>query len=113
MGVIETGNAAELGVPRGGWFLGHFAEGALHCREVEVKWANHPAESRREAWAPGADVTTLTILVRGRFRLGFDGGREVILSREGDFALWGPGVGHTWECVDDCVLVTVRWPSGG
>ena len=33
------------------------------------------------------------------------------LTREGDYAVWGPAIDHTWEALDDSVVVSVRWPS--
>ncbi|WP_293330512.1 hypothetical protein [Microcoleus sp. CAWBG58] len=37
--------------------------------------------------------------------------QEILLSREGDYALWLPGVPHYWSAEEDSVIVTVRWPS--
>jgi quercetin dioxygenase-like cupin family protein len=56
------------------------------------------------------EATTLSILVKGRFRLQFPE-QEILLSREGDYALWLPGVPHYWSAEEDSVIVTVRWPS--
>jgi hypothetical protein len=25
--------------------------------------------------------------------------------------MWGPGVDHSWEALEDSVVLTVRWPS--
>ena len=37
--------------------------------------------------------------------------REVLLSKEGDYVLWEPGVPHLWQAETPAVVVTVRWPS--
>ncbi len=34
------------------------------------------------------------------------------MSSEGDFLCWGPGTLHVWTVEEDCVIMTVRWPSG-
>ena len=33
------------------------------------------------------------------------------LERAGDYAVWGPGIDHTWQAEADAVVITVRWPS--
>ena len=48
--------------------------------------------------------------MRGVFRLRFPQ-REVLLSQEGDYVLWEPGVPHLWQAETPAVVVTVRWPS--
>jgi quercetin dioxygenase-like cupin family protein len=35
----------------------------------------------------------------------------VVLTRPGDYVLWGPGVDHSWLAEQESVVVTVRWPS--
>ncbi len=107
------GNALEDGASHGGWMLGHFIppdESLRSTGDVEVKWARHDAGDGRSAWATNDVATTLSILVRGRFRIIFEGA-EALLEREGDYALWGPGVPHTWRAEEESVIVTVRWPS--
>jgi quercetin dioxygenase-like cupin family protein len=37
--------------------------------------------------------------------------REVVLAREGDFVLFGPGVPHSFRSVEESLVLTVRWPS--
>ncbi len=69
-----------------------------------------PAGDCRTERAVKAAATTLFILVKGRFRLQFPD-LEILLSREGDYALWLPGVPHYWSALEDSTIVTVRWPS--
>lgn len=108
-------NAADEGVGHWGWFVGHFMGGdehPLHSSEVELKWGEHRRGERRAGVAPGADVTALTLLLRGRFALELDD-REYVLERPGDFVIWAPGVAHSWRVEEDCLVLTVRWPSRG
>ncbi len=110
---VVAGNAAVDGSPYRGWLVGHFAgeAGSPTCTEaVEVKWGVHPAGERRSSPAANATATTLSVLVRGRFRLRFPN-RIVVLEREGDYALWALGVAHDWLAEDESVVLTVRWPS--
>ena len=110
---ILTGNAAIDGAAYRGWLVGHFAgqPGApTRSEAVEVKWGSHPAGERRSTAAVNATATTLSILVHGRFRLRFPD-RVVVLEREGDYALWPPGVAHDWLAEEESIVVTVRWPS--
>jgi hypothetical protein len=117
MGIgVRIGNAADESADRGGWFVGHFIGRPDHNPEprrtgaVEVKWGVHPAGQGRRAVATNARATTLSVLVRGRFRLRFPH-REAVLVREGDYALWGPGIAHDWLAEEDSIVLTVRWPS--
>src|SRR4051794_5796702 len=84
MAPFAYGNAQSDGVARGGWFLGHMVPGgeeALRSSErVEVKWGVHPAGSPRKGWVANAMSTTLSVLVRGRFRLLFPEA-DVLLER--------------------------------
>ena len=109
---MVTGDAGEA-TGRRGWFVGHFVPGPNDPRSteaVEVKWSVHERGSARHAWAVNRAATTLCLLVRGRFRVRLPD-REVVLAREGDYALWAPGVPHHTEAEEDSVVVTARWPS--
>jgi quercetin dioxygenase-like cupin family protein len=77
---------------------------------IEVKWGIHPAGQRRDSWYTQEQRTTMLLLVSGRFRLEMSVG-SVILERQGDYVVWGPGIDHSWHAEDDSVVVTVRWPS--
>jgi hypothetical protein len=109
---LVTGNAARDGALSRGWFVGHFMpEGLPRSEQVEIKWGVHTRDETRSGWATSGTATTLSMLVRGRFRLTFETG-EHLLARSGDYALWGPGVAHRWQSEeDDTVVLTVRWPS--
>jgi hypothetical protein len=110
---VVFGNAQVESVNRWGWFLGHFVTPSDDPRStslLEVKWGVHKAGDGRPEWAVNAEATTLSILIQGRFRLQFPE-QEFLLSREGDYVLWLPGVSHSWLAEEDSTVVTVRWPS--
>jgi hypothetical protein len=114
----STGNAVDDGGSRRGWLVGHFVDDdpVRHREDVEVKWAQHPAGEAREGWVVGEERTTLVILISGRFRMSFAAaaGREqeeIVLARQGDYVMWGPGIDHLWKAEDQTVVLTVRWPS--
>src|SRR3954447_17429458 len=91
---VHFGNAGVEGDAHRGWFVGHFipeAERLRHEDGVEVKWGVHPAGEERPSWVVNAVATTLSLLVRGRFRLYFPT-TEYLLQQEGDYVLWSPGV---------------------
>jgi hypothetical protein len=107
------GGNAETDAQGNGWFVGHFIDDPDDPRatgDVEVKWAVYAGGERRDGWGVNRVATTLAVLVRGRFRLRFPG-RELVLERPGDFALWQPGVPHDWDADGPTIVVTVRWPS--
>ena len=115
---ILTGNAGTDGEARRGWFIGRFVDDDpfRQSHEVEVKWGVHAAGESRTVPSAESVARTLSILIRGRFRLTFHRGserEEVLLENEGDYALWLPGVTHTWVAEDpiETVILTLRWPS--
>lgn len=106
-----TGNANTDATDYRGWLLGHFIPaGIRHTEAVEVKWGIHPAGQRRHEWVTDERRTTLIVLISGRFRVALSTG-SVLLERQGDYLVWGPGIDHTWHAEEDSVVITVRWPS--
>ncbi len=99
------------------WFVGPFIPESLGLRNasgVEIKWGVHAKGETRGQWATGGSLATVSILIRGKFRLLFrspHGGdvTEYLLEKEGDYVIWPPQVDHTWSVEEDCVILTVRW----
>ena len=56
--------------------------------------------------------TTHVFHVKGSFRIDLTEG-SYTLEREGDYLVWGPGIDHSWEALQDCLVTTVRFPSVG
>lgn len=111
-----VGNAGDDAGENRSWLVGHFKSPAdiRHSNETEVKWSTHPQGDARPEWNPGEHERTVLILVSGRWRLDLRAGAHVdtvVMERPGDYVVWGPGVDHTWEALDDSTMVTVRWPS--
>jgi quercetin dioxygenase-like cupin family protein len=108
-----VGNAVADGEDNRGWLLGNFLHGSNGVRAsdaVEVKWGIHPAGDGRDSWQTDEQRTTVLLLLKGRFRLDLSAG-TFVLEREGDYAVWGPGMDHSWHAEEDSVVITVRWPS--
>jgi quercetin dioxygenase-like cupin family protein len=109
----RSGNAAEDSRETRGWLLGHFidpSQGILSSKDVEVKWGIHAPGETRAQWTADDQRTTLIILVSGHFRVDLTT-TSVTLEKQGDYAIWGPGIDHTWEAISETVIMTVRWPS--
>lgn len=107
------GNAADDGRDTRGWLIGHFIDNSADVRstkDVEIKWGIHPAGEKRTEWTRGDQRTTLLLLVEGNFLVTLTEG-AAHLTRQGDYATWGPGIDHFWEAKEDSVVITVRWPS--
>src|SRR5262245_10926399 len=116
MDCVSSGNVSTAAVK--GWFVGHFINNdpVRGTKDVAVKWGVHPAGESNGEFTAYWTATTISVLVRGRFRLTFkrgDGEGQVLLENEGDFAAFKPGVYHAWEALEDTVILTVRWPSVG
>lgn len=109
----RAGNAGEDTGETRGWLLGHFIEPPEDVRsteDVEVKWGVHSAGEKRAGWTADDQRTTLLLLVQGHFRVDLTEG-SVPMIEQGDYAVWGPGIDHSWEALADSVVITVRWPS--
>ena len=109
---LLIGNAARDGSAKRGWFVGHFMPAGLpRTDDLEIKWGIHALHEGRTRWSKNVQASTMSVLVRGRFRLFFRE-TEALLAEPGDYALWGAGVEHRWRSeADDTVVLTVRWPS--
>lgn len=131
---LEAGNAWALRDPRGlhtNWLvgdhpaipadslrflrhLGHPA-GPEAAANLAVKWFVHdPADPPEWGQAkPLSTGRTLSLLAGpGAFELCFRRGEDevvVVLEEPGDFALWGPGLAHSWRVLAPSVVLTVRW----
>jgi hypothetical protein len=98
----HVGNAAMDGAPRRGWVVGHFRDpdDIRLSKDVEIKWGVHPAGEERAAWQGDEKRTTIILLVNGRFRINLSVGSH-LLTNQGDYAMWGPGVGHSRHAEED------------
>lgn len=106
-----TGNAREDANPFRGWLLGHFVpEGLRHSDAVEVKWGTYAAGFGESDWTACQTGTSLVVLASGRHEIELPQ-QVVILEQPGDYLIWGPGVPRRWRALEDCVVMTVRWPS--
>lgn len=110
---ITFGNANIDGANYKGWFIGHFIDRLDDLRStgaIEIKWGVHKAGENKSSWSKNIQATTLCVLITGRFRIKLQN-REFLLSRDGDYVIWSPGIAHTWSAEEDTVILTIRWPS--
>ncbi|MGW9366813.1 signal peptidase I [Streptomyces albidoflavus] len=109
---VYVGNAPEEAALDAGWIMGHFKapDDPRHNEAVEIKWGVHEAGERRAVWVRGEERQALLVLISGRFRMEFPE-RDVVLSEQGQYVIWGKGVDHSWEAEEPSVVMTVRWPS--
>lgn len=110
---IVFGNASEDSLPYRSWLMGHFVpepDGPRHSREVEVKWGTYAEGFGESDWTACRSATSLVILVSGRHEIALPH-RIVTLEHAGDYLIWGPGVPHRWRALEDCLVITIRWPS--
>ena len=71
----------------------------------------HPPHRRQAAeWTADDQRTTLVVLVEGNFRVDLTEGHTV-MTRPGDYLMWGPGIDQTRSALEDSIVITVRWPS--
>jgi cupin superfamily acireductone dioxygenase involved in methionine salvage len=115
--LVSVGNALKNG--KQGWFVGQFVSasfGLVRQQAVEIKWAQHKKGERRPRFGKWPRATTISILVNGYFVVQVklpDGVREIVLASPGDYVAFAPGVYHSWKALEDCLVITVRFPSVG
>jgi quercetin dioxygenase-like cupin family protein len=109
---VQVGNAAIDSAAYRGWFLGHFIppDDLRSTGAVELKWTTYTAGETRPSWAVNREATTISILIEGHFRMRFLDG-DVLLRHPGDYALWRPGIPHSWAAEAASTVLTVRYPS--
>ncbi|WP_017580825.1 signal peptidase I [Nocardiopsis valliformis] len=109
---VYVGNAGKDAALDQGWLLGHFKDSGdpRHSEDVEIKWGVHEAGEERSVWVSAEERTALLVLISGRFRVEIPG-QSVLLEQQGDYVVWGRGVGHSWYAEEESVVLTVRWPS--
>jgi len=108
-----VGNATDDGAQSAGWFVGPFLDpahaGLRATSAFEVKWSAHQAGDRRRCWVVDHSRATVVILIRGRLRLQLRDADQV-LSKSGDYIIWGSGTDHSWIAEESCLVVTFRLP---
>lgn len=133
-GLVEFGNAGEVDTQGTGWFIG-FSDWARQPQQqgaplrhmpidtastgLCVKWFMHPAGQPNGEAKPLSEGRTISMLAgeAGEFRLefsrsaSFEAGRTLtqVLRRQGDFAIWGPGIFHRAFAVQPSCILTIRW----
>lgn len=109
---MYVGNATVDAAGDKGWLLGHFKPvgDVCHSDDVEIKWGVHPVGDQRAKWATEEKRTALLVLITGSFRMDFPE-RSVLLTTQGDYVVWGPGVDHSWYAEEESIVMTIRWPS--
>jgi hypothetical protein len=114
---IQQGNAEVDSADFKKWLIGKFIpeDSLLHSDNIEVKWGKHAAGERKDAdYRTVFTGRTLGVLVHGKFMMKFpEQNREVLLVNEGDYVVWDQAIPHTWEVLEDCLIITIRWGFAG
>jgi hypothetical protein len=113
---IFGGNAIHEGQNdnRRGWFIGSFIAPQTLLKtnkELEVKWGIHSKGEKRSSKATDGLATTISLLIKGKCCITFEGQKKMILSNPGDYIIWTPNIPHVFESYEDSVVITIRWPS--
>ena len=78
----------------------------------EIKWSNSRKGDKKPEPALNVKAKSVGILVYGSFRMDFPDEKESFTLRdEGDYVFCNAGVTHSWEVLEDSLLITIRWPS--
>jgi len=109
---ILKGNLSQEAVKHRGWILGHFMEegSPFKTGNVGIKWGNHKKGDHKEIVAKNSLSHSLGILIRGKFTFVFQD-QTISLDQEGDYVYYPSGTAHSWIVDEDCLILTIRWPS--
>jgi hypothetical protein len=96
------------------WVVGYARpeDSPLRTNSVYVKWVR--LKKGQEKAAPSFEPTanTLGVLISGKIAQNFPTeDKTIILQKQGDYIYFGPNVPHTWSAIEDCLILTVRWPA--
>lgn len=109
---VFEGNINEKGATKKSWFIGHFMEGPLKTKNFELKWGKHQKGEKDTNAESYSKAKTIGILIYGKFRFEFPGiNKKITLSQEGDYCFYDAGISHNWRVLEDCLILSIRWPS--
>ncbi len=111
---ITSGNFNSQSEAYRGWIIGHFIDPSspFHTSDFELKWGNHSAGESKSQVGTNQTAQSLAILISGQFQFEFpDQKQTIILKQLGDYVYYPAGISHTWKALEDCLLLTLRWPS--
>ena len=109
---IEFGNIETKPNGARGWIFGPFVPdpSPFKTEHFSVKWAILSKGDARTELGVDPVQRSVTVLISGKFKINFpESSTDVVLEKEGDYAYWGPGVGHTWVALEESKTVTFRW----
>jgi len=98
---------------RRGWFLGHFARlPELTVEDVAAQLVRLTAGTRKRGTTLQKQAKSLVILLEGAMEVSFPAeSRTARLDKVGDAVFFAQGVPHSWQCLEDALVMTIRWPS--
>ncbi len=107
---IVTGNANQLGKDHGQWIMGYGFKDmpSMENETLRIKWSHHKKGERREEVHSISGYQTITILVHGHFIQQMNG-RSYEQSIEGDFVYCPANTPHTWEAIEDSMMITIQF----
>jgi len=112
---VWAGNINSQAKDNKGWIMGHFMrpQSSPFCSQaLEIKWHKITSGNKKDRPRAHATGKTLNILISGKIKIEFpEIRRTVILEREGDYLFFEPNVIHSWEDLEDGLLIAIRWPS--
>ena len=109
---IVTGNANELGKEHNQWIMGYGFDDmpTMNKEHLRIKWSNHKNGDKRKESHSVPEHETITILVYGKF-LQYIGGNSYAQEKEGDFVYCPAKTEHTWEALEDSMMITVQFKT--
>ena len=96
------------------WVVGYARpdDSPLHTNNVYVKWVRLKKGHQKATPTLVKTANTLGVLISGKIAQHFPGKKKtIILKKMGDYIFFGPNTRHSWEALEDCVIITVRWPA--
>jgi len=95
-----------------GWMVGHFAKPPFSNKDFELKWSKHKKGEKKTKLALNKTAKTVWILISGKVKIVFpENNKEIVMEKEGDYCFYSNKVKHSWEILEDCISINIRWPS--
>lgn len=92
------------------WVIGSFVKNPdFHNDNFEFKFqTDKKGDCRQAKDVLHSNTTSLEILIAGQVRMNFDG-QDLFLKTRGDYLWWTPDQPHLFECLEDSLVITLRW----
>ena len=113
---VKKGNFNTTSEKIGPWVMGlkdlnPGVDESLQNDAFGLKWNKVKKGAKKQPATANKYSKTVAILIYGKFEIKFtDLNESIILNKEGDYAFFPEHSKHTYEFLEDSLMISLRWP---